>query len=147
MAAHPVAYAQRWVIGVLKTLLGPGLLDAYAAYGHNQTRVRFSQIDEASFARKMQIFLISQDLFVLTEVLARGLVLIFALAGAVVILRTSSPFLWIMMLFTAYTVTIPGPMGLTRLRFAAEGFLFLQAWLGLRCLLKAARSAQRPQPE
>jgi hypothetical protein len=49
-------------------------------------------------------------------------------------MRSGNPFLWIIMLFSAYTVFIPGPMGLTRLRFAVEGFLFLQAWLGLRCL-------------
>ncbi|MCG6941962.1 MAG: hypothetical protein LJE69_12020 [Thiohalocapsa sp.] len=132
---HPLAYAQRWVIGMLKTLLGPGLLDAYGAYGHQADRVRFSTIDEASFVRKVTLFLKGQDLFVLGEVLLRGVMLLLALVGAVVILRSGNPFLWIILLFSAYTVAIPGPMGLTRLRFAAEGFLFLQAWLGLRCLL------------
>ncbi|WP_295884169.1 hypothetical protein [uncultured Thiohalocapsa sp.] len=132
---YPVVYAQRWVIGMLKTLLGPGLLDAYAAYGHQPDRVRFSAIDEASFARKVQIFLAGQDWLVLAEVALRAGLLALALVGAVVILRSGNAFLWIIMLFSAYTVFIPGPMGLTRLRFAAEGFLFLQAWLGLRCLL------------
>ncbi len=134
---HPAPYAQRWIIGMLKTLLGPGLLDAYAAYGHQPERIRFAAIDEASFTRKVTQFLAGQDLLVLTEVLLRGLLLGLALIGALVILRSGNPFLWIILLFTAYTIAIPGPMGLTRLRFAAEGFLFLQAWLGLRCLWRA----------
>ena len=136
LKAQPEAYAQRWAIGMLKTLLGPGLLDAYAAYGHQAERVRFSTIDEASFARKIMTFLAGQDWLVLAEVVLRAGLLALALVGAVVILRSGNAFLWIIMLFSAYTVFIPGPMGLTRLRFAAEGFLFLQAWLGLRCLLR-----------
>jgi hypothetical protein len=62
--------------------------------------------------------------------------------GAVAILRAGNAFLWIIMLFSAYTVFVPGPMGLTRLRFAAEGFLFLQAWIGLRCLRELFHSAR-----
>ena len=138
----PRVYAQRWAIGMLKTLLGPGLLDAYAAYGHRPDRVRFSAIDEASFARKVRIFLVSQDWLVLAEVALRGALLGLALGGAVVILRSGNAFLWVILLFSAYTVFIPGPMGLTRLRFAAEGFLFLQAWLGLRCLLELVDSVR-----
>jgi hypothetical protein len=134
LKAQPEAYAQRWVIGMLKTLLGPGLLDAYAAYGHQAERVRFSTIDEASFARKIMTFLAGQDWLVLAEVALRALLLGLALVGAVAILRSGNAFLWVIMLFSAYTVFVPGPMGLTRLRFAAEGFLFLQAWIGLRCL-------------
>jgi hypothetical protein len=141
---HPTVYAQRWVIGVLKTLLGPGLLDAYAAYGHQPDRVRFSAIDEASFARKVQIFLAGQDWLVLAEVALRGGLLALALVGAVVILRSGNAFLWIIMLFSAYAVFIPGPMGLTRLRFVAEGFLFLQAWLGLRCVLSLGGAKLAP---
>jgi hypothetical protein len=142
LKSHPEAYAQRWVIGMLKTLLGPGLLDAYAAYGHPAERVRFSTIDEASFARKMMIFLAGQDWLVLAEVALRALLLGLALVGAVAILRAGNAFLWIIMLFSAYTVFVPGPMGLTRLRFAAEGFLFLQAWIGLRCLRELFHSAR-----
>lgn len=129
---HPVIYAQRWLIGMLKTLLGPGLLDTYAAYGHESARIRFSMIAETSLIRKTQIFLAAQDWLVLTEVTLRGCLLILALVGAVSMLREGSPFLWIIILFSAYTIAAPGPMGLTRLRFAAEGFLFIQAWLGLR---------------
>ncbi len=132
---HPAVYAQRWVIGMLKTLNGPGLLDAFAAFGHQTERVRFSAIEEASFTRKVQLFLAGQDLLVLAEVMLRSALLVLALAGAVVVMRSGNPFLWSIMFFSAYTVFIPGPMGLTRLRFAAEGFLFTQAWLGLRCLL------------
>lgn len=131
---QPAAYVQRWMIGMLKTLLGPGVLDAYAAYGHQAERVRFSEIPEASFARKLQVFLAGQDWLVLAEVMARGLILVLSLVGVIAIVRSGDPFLWIIMLFTAVTVFIPGPMGLTRLRFAAEGFLFLQAWLGLRMI-------------
>jgi hypothetical protein len=79
---------------------------------------------------------------VLAEVLLRGVLLGLALIGAVVILRAGNAFLWIIMLFTAYTVAIPGPMGLTRLRFAAEGFLFLQAWIGVRCVVRLVGRAQ-----
>jgi hypothetical protein len=96
--------------------------------------VRFSAIDEASFPRKMMVFLAGQDWLVLAEVALRALLLGLALVGAVAILRAGNAFLWCIMLFSAYTVFVPGPMGLTRLRFAAEGFLFLQAWIGLRCL-------------
>jgi 4-amino-4-deoxy-L-arabinose transferase-like glycosyltransferase len=135
---QPTAYAQRWVIGMLKTLLGPGLLDAYAAYDHHADRVRFSSIEEASIARKVRLFLAAQDLLVLGELLLRGALLALALIGALVILRSSNAFLWIIMLFSAYTVAIPGPMGLTRLRFSAEGLLFLQAWIGLRCVLRVS---------
>jgi hypothetical protein len=131
---YPGAYAQRWGTGMLKTLLGPGLLDVYSAYGHEKDRVRFSAIEETSFARKLTVFLGGQDWLVLAEVLLRGLLLALALAGAVAMLRSGNPFLWVILLFSAYTVFVPGPMGLTRLRFAAEGFLFLQAWIGLRCL-------------
>jgi hypothetical protein len=145
LAEHPAAYAQRWGIGVMKTLLGPGLLEIYDAYGVQQSRMRFSQIEEASFIGKMRIFLSRQDPLVLAEVLLRGLLLVLALAGAPVILRAGDPFLWIMLLFAAFTVAIPGPMGLTRLRFAAEGFLFLQAWIGLRGLL-AFVGADRDRP-
>ncbi|WP_058553698.1 hypothetical protein [Thiohalocapsa sp. ML1] len=142
LKAQPEAYAQRWAIGMLKTLLGPGLLDAYAAYGHQAERVRFSTIDEASFARKIMTFLAGQDWLVLAEVAVRALLLGLALVGAVAILRAGNAFLWIIMLFSAYTVFVPGPMGLTRLRFAAEGFLFLQAWIGLRCLRELFDSAR-----
>jgi 4-amino-4-deoxy-L-arabinose transferase-like glycosyltransferase len=136
---YPGVYAQRWLIGMLKTLLGPGLLDAYIAYDHQPDRVRFSAIDEPSFGRKLGLFLAGQDWLVLAEVLMRGVLLTLAVIGVVVIVRSGSPFLWIILLFSAYTVAIPGPMGLTRLRFAAEGFLFLQAWIGLRCATRLLR--------
>jgi 4-amino-4-deoxy-L-arabinose transferase-like glycosyltransferase len=139
---YPGAYAQRWVTGMLKTLLGPGLLDVYSAYGHERDRVRFSAIEEASFALKLKVFLAGQHWPVLAEVLLRGLLLALALAGAVAMLRSGDPFLWSILLFSAYTVFVPGPMGLTRLRFAAEGFLFLQAWIGLRCLREVLRTLQ-----
>ncbi len=141
---HPGVYAQRWLIGMLKTLLGPGLLDAYAAYGHQPDRVRFSAIEAPSVARRLGIFLAEQDWLVLGEVLLRGLLLGLALIGALVVLRSGNAFLWVIMLFSAYTVAIPGPMGLTRLRFAAEGFLFVQAWLGLRCAVRLLRRGEPP---
>jgi 4-amino-4-deoxy-L-arabinose transferase-like glycosyltransferase len=129
---HPGVYAQRWVIGTLKTLLGPGLLDAYAAYGHQPERLRFSAINEASFIRKIRAFVAAQDWLVLGEILLRGAMLGLGLIGALVTLRSGNTFLWVILLFPAYTIALPGPMGLTRLRFAAEGFLFLQAGIGLR---------------
>ncbi|TVQ85328.1 MAG: hypothetical protein EA400_15660 [Chromatiaceae bacterium] len=137
---YPVVYAQTWVIGMLKTLLGPGMLDAYAAFGYQSERVRFAALDEVSFAHKVRSFLEYLDWVVLAEVALRAGLLLLALVGAVVIMRAGSPFLWIIMLLSAYTIVVPGPMGLARLRFAAEGFLFLQAWIGLRCLLQ--RSAR-----
>jgi hypothetical protein len=57
-----------------------------------------------------------------------------ALVGAVVIVRSGNAVRRSIMLFSTYTLSITGRIGLTGLRCAAEGFLCLQARLGLRCL-------------
>lgn len=135
LVQHPAAYAQRWVIGIFKTLLGPGVLDVYDAYGFRTSRVHFSAIPESSFIAKMRIFLTGQDPLVLVEAATRLALLALAVVGALVILRSGNPVLWVILLFCTYTLVIPGPMGLARLRLAAEGFLFIQAWIGARWIL------------
>jgi hypothetical protein len=124
-----------------KTLLGQGVLDAYAAYGNQPDRVRFSVIAEPGFARKLGIFLAEQDWMVQGDVPLCSVLLVLAAIGVVVILRAGNAFLWLLLLFSAYTVSIPGPVGLTRLRIAAEGLSFLPAWIGLRCWELAPRLA------
>ncbi len=134
LARQPSTYAKQWFYGVLKTVLGSNVTEVYHAIDIRADRLRYSDIVEPSFVRKVLQFLIHQDPLVWMDVVLRGILAVCALMGAWAIVRSNEPFLWIILLANVYFVFIPGPMGHARFRFPVEGFIFIQAWLGLGLL-------------
>lgn len=130
LANYPLNYAKQWGLGILKTTIGMNLTELYANFRFQSDRVRFFDIQELNVVKKVFKFLVAQDKLVLLSVILRGIIAVFALLGALAIIKRKDCFLWIMMLANFYFMCIPGPMGLARFRFPVEVFWFIQAYLG-----------------
>lgn len=127
---YPVEYVKQWVFGIFKTMMGMSLTEVYQVMKIKPNRVRFFIIKENNFSKKIWFFLKSQDVFVIFMVIIRGVISIFALLGAIAIIRSKDCFLWLFMLANFYFICMPGPMGTPRFRFPVEGFWFVQAYFG-----------------
>jgi 4-amino-4-deoxy-L-arabinose transferase-like glycosyltransferase len=131
LAKHPLIYAMHWTFGMLKTINGVNLTEFYHAFRLRIDRLHFFQVESTNFAEKVYIFLKHQDVIVLLAVLVRVVIAVFALLGALQIIKKRDCFLWIMMLANFYFICVPGPMGYSRFRFPVEVFWFIQAYYGL----------------
>ena len=133
LAKYPQSYAKRWLIGMLKCMSSPLIIELYEAYKipHDQRLHLLEEINKAdSLLSGIGNYLLHQDKLYLLDVVFSLLLAAFALLGAVNITFRKDCFLWLMMLSTFYFISIPGPFGHGRFRVPVEIFWFIQACIG-----------------
>lgn len=130
LTKYPDEYAKQWGYGILKTMMGMNLTEVYYVLNIQPDRIHFYDIQELDFVNKVWVFLKGQDEFVLIMVILRGIITLFALLGALIMMARKDCFLWIILLANFYFICVPGPMGVARFRFPVEVFWFIQAYFG-----------------
>jgi len=144
---YPKTYAKRWLIGVLKCMSSPLIIELYDVYKIDRDE-RLHLMDEISKAGSPVAgvinYILNQDRLYLLDVIFSLVVAVFALIGAVYIALRKDCFLWVMMLTTFYFISIPGPFGHGRFRVPVEIFWFVQALIGFFWVkVSASRFLQR----
>jgi len=137
LSKMPGAYGAAWLYGMLKTMVGPNIIELYDILGVNPDRPRLFQVISERGWTGVFYYLMNTDwLFLLNSILTI-LMTGFVLLGIINILKSKNAFLWIMMLSNFYFIASAGPMGEARFRFPVGLFWFIQAYLGWRLLAVA----------
>jgi 4-amino-4-deoxy-L-arabinose transferase-like glycosyltransferase len=133
LVKYPSTYANRWLIGMLKAMSSPLIIELYDVYKIHQDE-RLHLLEEISNAGGIVPgighYLLHQDKLYLFDFIFSLFLAAFALLGALNITFRRDCFLWIMMLTTFYFISIPGPSGHGRFRVPVELFWFIQACIG-----------------
>lgn len=158
LGKDPMFVFKHWMIAILKNLYEPFTIDLYYALRlDNMERPHLFAImagnsgiealdnEEGSnrlvkFAQRLGYYLWHQDHFYLFITAFSFLTLIFFLIGVLVILTKKDRFLWLMMLANFYFVATPGLEVFGRFRFPVDGFVFIQACLGLIAVYQLLQS-------
>jgi len=133
LAKYPKTYAKRWLIGMLKCMTSPLIIELYDVYKIDRDE-RLHLMEEITKADSpvsgVVNYVLNQDRLYLLDVIFSLVVAVFALIGATYITLRKDCFLWVMMLTTFYFISIPGPFGHGRFRVPVEIFWFIQALIG-----------------
>ncbi len=133
LAKYPQTYAKRWLIGMLKCMTSPLIIELYDDFKISRDQ-RLHLMEEISKADNPLAgifnYLLKQDRLYLLDVIFSLFLAAFALIGAVNISLRKNCFLWIVMLTTFYFISIPGPFGHGRFREPVEVFWFVLALIG-----------------
>ena len=138
LAKYPQAYLTQWVIGIVKGMTAPLIIELYEAFNiHADDRLQLLEVlsgAENNFSGALY-YLQHQDRLYLLDVIFSLFLAGFALLGALRIINSKDCFLWIMMLANFYFISVPGPMSHGRFRVPVEIFWFIQAYMGFVWLL------------
>ncbi len=132
---YPVEHCLQWLYGAIKTSVGVNLTSVYFTLKIDSGRMDIMHISEVVFYKKILIYLKAQDKLILFALMLRVGIAVFALLGAILIIKRKDCFLWVMMLANFYFIFSPGPMGVPRFRFPIEVFWLIQAYFGFILVL------------
>jgi len=127
---YPYVYAKQWFIGCLRAMVGLHLPTLNTALKIPKYAPSLHDIKGYGFLSKLNKFLQQQPLHIIFLLIFRGLIALFALLGALAIIKSKNCFLWILVLVNFYFICMAGPMADSRFRFPVESFWFIQACYG-----------------
>jgi 4-amino-4-deoxy-L-arabinose transferase-like glycosyltransferase len=136
LSEYPLDYALHWASGMVKTIVGPNLIEFYDIFNiHPQRPHLFATVENKGLLKGVLSYLKNMDYVFFLNVVLTLAMGIFALFGALSIVTKKDCFLWLLLLANCYFISMAGPMGEPRYRFPVGVFWFIQAYLGFRWLV------------